>query len=438
MRKILVLFKREYLTAVKTKSFIISLVLVPIIMAGSFITFMIMDNNQDTTDKNFVVIDHSGIVAAHLEEQAELRNENAIFDPETGEKVQPAYILEFTDADMSDPSGQLAELSDRIRAKELHAVIEIGKDVLHPGDSTEEDYIRYYSETGFMDNVRGWFTNTINNHLRQLRVEELNLDPEVNRTLFAWTNIEAMGLAEIDKKTGETKEAERSNELQSFLIPYAMVILMFMMTLMSAVPLLSSVMEEKSEKIAEVLLGNVTPFEFMAGKVLGGVGVGLTVAAVYVGGAVITVSRLGVGDVIPMGLLPWFFVYLLLYILMVGSGMAALGATCNDNKDVQSIQFPAMLPVIFPMFVIVPIISNPAGTFATTLALIPPFTPTVMMIRMATPVTIPVWQPILGLLLVLLFTVFSIWVGARIFRTAILVQGQKPSIGNLFKYAFRS
>jgi len=438
MRKIFVLFKREYLTAVKTKSFIISLVLVPVIMAGSFITFMVMENNQDTTDKKFVVIDHSGIIADYLQDQAELRNKNAIFDQETGEKNLPAYIIEIEQPDAQDPVLQLAELSDRIRDKELQAVIEIGKDVLHPSDSTEEDYIRYYAETGFMDNVRGWFNNTINNHLRQLRVEELNLDPEVNRTLFAWTNIEGMGLAEIDKKTGETREAESSNELQSFLVPYAMVILMFMLTLMSAVPLLSSVMEEKSEKIAEVLLGHVTPFQFMAGKVLGGVGVGLTIAAVYILGAVVTVSQLGVSDVIPMEILPWFFVYLLLYILMVGSGMAALGATCNDNKDVQSIQFPAMLPVIFPMFVIVPIISNPAGPFATTLALIPPFTPTVMMIRMATPVTLPVWQPILGLVLVLLFTIFSIWVGARIFRTAILVQGQKPSFGNLFRYAFKN
>jgi ABC-2 type transport system permease protein len=118
--------------------------------------------------------------------------------------------------------------------------------------------------------------------------------------------------------------------------------------------------------------------------------------------------------------------------------MAALGATCNDNKDVQSLQFPAMFPVIFPLFVIVPIISNPAGPFATTLALLPPFTPTVMMIRLATPVTIPVWQPLVGLALVILFTIFTVWVGARIFRTAILIQGQKPSVGNLFKYAFRS
>jgi len=438
MRKIIVLFKREYLSAVKTKSFIISLVLVPILMAGSFVTFLIMENNQDTTDKNFLVMDHSGLVTEVLQKAANERNENEIYNSVSGEKVLPAYYLEFVSPDYSDPVQQKIELSDRIRAKEIHALIEIGSDVLHPSDSTDKDFIRYYSETGFMDNVRGWFSNAINNHLRMLRVEALNLDPGISSSLFAWTNVEGMRLADVDKKTGETINAERANELQSFIVPYAMVILMFMLTLMSAVPLLSSVMEEKAEKIAEVLLGTVTPFQFMAGKVLGGIGVGLTVAAVYITGALITLGNLDLGNVLPTGILPWFFVYLVLYTLMVGSGMAALGATCNDNKDVQSLQFPAMFPVIFPLFVIVPIISNPAGPFATTLALLPPFTPTVMMIRLATPVTIPVWQPVLGLLLVILFTVFSVWVGARIFRTAILIQGQKPSVGNLFKYAFRN
>jgi ABC-2 type transport system permease protein len=118
--------------------------------------------------------------------------------------------------------------------------------------------------------------------------------------------------------------------------------------------------------------------------------------------------------------------------------MAALGATCNDNKDAQALTFSALLPVIIPMFLIAPVVADPSGHLATTLALIPPFTPTMMVIRLASTVTIPVWQPIVGLLGVLLFTLFTVWVGARVFRTAILIQGQKPTVANLFKYAFKS
>ena len=163
-------------------------------------------------------------------------------------------------------------------------------------------------------------------------------------------------------------------------------------------------MEEKNEKIAEVLLGTITPFQFMMGKVLGGIGVSLTTAAIYVAAGVFTLNYTGMESLIPYDVLPWFFVFSVLFILMVGSGMAALGATCNDNKDAQSLTFPGMLPAIIPMFLMMPVIQDPGGTFATTMSLIPLFTPTLMVVRMATTVTIPMWQPIVGLIGVILFT----------------------------------
>jgi ABC-2 type transport system permease protein len=436
MNKILILFKREYRAAVRTKSFIISLILVPLLMGGGFLAMIIMEKNQDTDDKRIAVIDYSGFMEAPLKKAVDQRNQLEIFDPETGEKAASAYQLEFVAPDPDHRIDQQLALSRRVQSGELHAFIEIGPDVLHPSGN-EGGYLKYYSEHSFNDNVRDWFRNAINSHLQQLRVAELNLDASQSADLFAWINIDGMGLVTVDKKTGEQQEAQRTNELQSFLVPYIMVLLMFMLVMMSAVPLLSAVMEEKTGKIAEVLLGTITPFQFMAGKVLGGLGISLTIAAIYVGAAVFTARSTGFENLIPYEILPWFFVYTVFFIIMVGTGMAALGATCNDNKDAQSIQFPAMLPVILPLFLIMPVIQDPSGPLATTLSLIPPFTPSIMMIRLATPVTVPIWQPIIGLVGVLLFTIFSVWVGARIFRTAILLQGQKPSLANLAKYAFK-
>jgi ABC-2 type transport system permease protein len=210
------------------------------------------------------------------------------------------------------------------------------------------------------------------------------------------------------------------------------------MVMMSAFPLLNAVMEEKNEKIAEVLLGAITPFQFMMGKVLGGIGVSLTIIAIYVAAGAFTMTYLGMESIIPYDVLPWFFIFAILFILMVGSGMAALGATCNDSKDASALTFPAIIPAIIPMFLIMPVIQDPTGPMATTLALIPFFTPSIMVVRLATTVTIPVWQPVVGLAGVILFTLFSVWIGARVFRTAILIQGQKPTVSNLFKYAFKS
>ena len=436
MDKILTLFKREYRAAVRTKSFIISLVLVPLLMGGGFLAVFLMERNQDTGDKKIAIIDYTGFMEKPLTAAVEQRNQYEIYDQESGEKVRPLYQIEFVAPDPENRMEQQLQLSQRVQSGELHAFMEIGPDVMHPSKS-EGAYLRYYSEHSFNDNVRDWFRNTINNQLQQRRLAELNLDPSQTTDLFYWLDIEGMGLVTVDKKTGEQQEAQRTNELQSFLVPYIMVLLMFMLVMMSAVPLLTAVMEEKSGKIAEVLLGTITPFQFMAGKVMGGIGISLTIAAIYVGAAIFTARSTGFESVIPYDILPWFFVYTIMFIVMVGTGMAALGATCNDNKDAQSLQFPAMLPVILPLFLIMPVIQDPSGPLATTLSLIPPFTPSVMMIRLATPVTVPVWQPIVGLAGVLLFTVFTVWVGARIFRTAILMQGQKPTLANLVKYAFR-
>ena len=124
-------------------------------------------------------------------------------------------------------------------------------------------------------------------------------------------------------------------------------------------------------------------------------------------------------------------------IFMMGSIMAALGSASNNSKDAQSLQFPAMIPVLIPMFVMFPLLKDPLSNFSTVISLIPPFTPMLMIVRQATPVSIPAWQPFVGLVGVLLFTVLTIWIGSRMFRACILMQGSPPKFSNLVRWAFR-
>ncbi len=437
MYKIWTLFKREYRAAVRTKSFIISLVLVPIMMGGGFAAVIIMENKTDTEDKNFVIIDYSNELQSTIQENVERRNREETIHKKSGEQISPLFVVEFLEPDTDDPMAQQSALSKRVKSGELHAFIEIGSEFIHSSGDGSQTYLKYYTEHNFNDPYNGWFSNVLNKKAQLLRAAELNLDEAQTRHLTKWIGIQSMGLVKVDKKTGETQKAEKSNELQSFVIPYVLMILMFMLVMMGAIPQISSVMEEKNEKIAEVLLGTMTPFQFMMGKVLGGIGVSLTTATIYVAAAVFTLSYTGMPELIPYDVLPWFFIYGILFTLMVGSGMAALGATCNDNKDVSSMTFPGLLPAIIPMMLMMPVMQDPTGTFATTMSFIPIFTPSLMVVRMATPVTIPMWQPILGLVLVILYTGFTVWLGARIFRTAILVQGQKPNVATLLKYAFK-
>lgn len=434
MKKILVLVKREYKAAVRTKGFIISIILVPVMMGGSLLAFALLQNKVDTKDKNIVILDESGVLGESILETANFRNENQIFD-ETGEKNKPAYFIELIKPDIYNLDQQKLELSNKVRSRELHSFVHIGPDVVHPVDDQEGSRIYYFSENSSLDNVRGWIAGPIGNRLRELRVERFNLSQEALKDLFYYNPVEAMSLISVDAKTGNVKQARSTNELEAIILPYIMMMMMFMMLMMAAVPLLSAVMEEKGDRIAEVLLGTITPFQFMMGKIVGGIAVSLTTSAIYIIGGIITAFFLKVSpDRIPFHLIPWFFAFMILAIIMVGSAMAALGSACNDAKDAQAMQFPAMIPLIIPMFVIFVMIQNPMSNFAIWMSLFPPFTPMLMLIRMATSVTIPLWQPILGMVLVLLYSLLSVWAGGRIFRSAILLQGKKPKLGTMIKY----
>jgi len=436
MRKILQVAKREYKTSVRTKGFIIALVLMPVLMGGSGLAMYLFEGQVDTRDKKVVILDQSGIVADVIMQAAETRNDAEVMDKESGKKVKPAWEFERIEPDLSDPLAQRLALSDRIRNGELHAFLEIGANVKHPETDWETARIAYYAKNAAMDTVRDWLAGSINIYLRQARLEEAGVEAEKAEAALAWLEVAPLGLVSLDD-AGQIKEAKRSSRAEAMLGPIILFFLFFMMIMMGAMPQLQSVMEEKSQRIAEVLLGSIKPFEFMAGKVLGGLAVSMTAASVYVVGGVFILRRFGLADYIPYHILPWFFAYLVLAIVMFGSILAALGATCNDAKDAQNLTFPAMIPVFIPMFLLMPIIQEPSSSFATALSLFPPFTPMLMLLRISVPVGIPMWQPWVGLIGVIIFALLSIWAGGRVFRMAILMQGQPPKLSSILRWAIR-
>ncbi|MEA3287186.1 MAG: ABC transporter permease [Candidatus Marinimicrobia bacterium] len=435
MYKIWRLALREYIAAVKTKGFIIGLVMLPIFMSGSIIAMALLKDHVDTRTRHVVVIDETHQLGHILVAAAEQRNETAIFDEENGEQNQPEYLIELQQVE-SDLTLQMSQLSDRIRDAEIHAFLHIGASAIHPGVDPENSQINYHSESAALDDVRRWIRGPINDHLRRLRLEQAGIEESQIPDLFNWANISPQGLLTVDQD-GNIIDAVASNELQSIAIPLVMVMLMFMMSMMGAMPQLSAVMEEKTQRIVEVILGSITPFQFMLGKILGGLAVALTSTLVYVGGGVLFMKYRGFDAFIPYDILPWFFVNLVILLFMLGALMTSLGSVANDAKDAQSLSFPAMFPMMIPMFVMFPVLKEPLSTFATWLSLIPPFTPMVMVLRLATPVTIPAWQPWVGLIGVIMFTLLVVWGGSRIFRAAILMQGVPLKFSNIMRWMTR-
>jgi ABC-2 type transport system permease protein len=436
MRKIIWLARREYRVSVRTKGFIIGLIIAPLLMGGGAIAMVLLKDRVDTTDKHIAVVDQSGVVADYLVEAAAERNQKYIFD-ESGKKVRPAYIIEVVKPDYTDPDGQKLELSDKVRSGELQGFLEVGRDVLHPEGSPESYRMAYHAKNAALDDARMWLESPINRYLRSLRLTEAGIPDSAVNSMMLWIRVEGMGLVSVDAQTGELQKARRSSEVEAFLTPFIMMGLLMMMMMIAVMPLMNAVVEEKTQRISEVLLGSVKPFEFMAGKLLGSVAVSLTAALVYVVGGIIAVKNLGFAQYIPYDVLPWFFAYMLLAILMYGAIFTALGSACNNAKDIQSLVFPAMVPIMTSWFVIAPIIREPGSGFATILSLLPPWTPMVMLMRMSTPTGAPAWQPWVGLVGVLIFTFIAVWGGGRIFRVGILTQGGAPKFSKLLRWAAR-
>jgi ABC-2 type transport system permease protein len=437
MRRVLRLIAREYKMTVRTKGFVIGLVVMPIVMSGSIIAIGLIGDRTDTTDRKVAIVDRTGVVADKLIGLAEERNRQVVYDTTTGKKVRPAYLFELVPPDTADPSAQRLELSDMVRQGRYYAFLEIGSSVLKPFSDSTGSVIAYHAKNAAMDKLPGWLSSPLNNYLRRLRLNAAGVSDSVADEAMRWINIDRLGLVDVDPTTGEVTEAKRSSKLEAIGIPAAFVLLMFIMIMFGVSPLLNAVMEEKSQRIAEVLLGSVTPFELMMGKVLGGLAVAVTVAVVYTIVALLAAVNMGFMDVLPLGVLPWFFVYMILAVFMFGAFASALGALCSDPKDAQNLTFPSMLPVMLPMFVMIPVARAPLAGYATWLSFIPPFTPTLMLVRLATPTPIPMWQPWVGLAGVLLCAIAIVWISGRIFRVAILMQGKPPQLRELVRWALK-
>jgi ABC-2 type transport system permease protein len=213
------------------------------------------------------------------------------------------------------------------------------------------------------------------------------------------------------------------------------MMLMFMVIMMTAQPALETVLEEKSNRIAEVLLGSASPFQLMAGKLLGTVAGSVCILSVYLLGGLGVAWYKDWFEFVPWGLVPWFVAYQILAVLFFNSIFLAIGASVNQLKEAQSLLLPVWLLMALPMFVWFNLVREPNGKLATWLSFFPPSTPLVMTLRLGSQTAVPVWQPIAGFAVMLLATLVGVYLAGRIFRVGILWQGAAPKLRDLARWA---
>ena len=191
--------------------------------------------------------------------------------------------------------------------------------------------------------------------------------------------VKGLGLFQEGSESGEPEKEE--NELQAIFLPFGVMMFMFMVIFLAAQPALESVLEEKSQKIAEVLLGSANTFQLMIGKLIGVVGGSLTVFSIYITGIVIVAVNQNYD--VPFEILPWFVVFQVLGVFFFGALFMAVGASVNQLKEAQAMLIPIWMLLMCPMFVWPILVGEPNGSVAVGMSLFPPSTPTTLMLRMA-------------------------------------------------------
>jgi len=310
--------------------------------------------------------------------------------------------------------------------------------VIGPDPIKGDEGSRYVSKNVADDSLRSWFRNEVSMQVRRLRLNKENIKPEVARWLMKPFHFEAR---KIGAEGAEEKVKITDKILQ--MAPIAFVYLLFISILTVSQMLLTNTIEEKSNRIIEVLLSSVSPVQLMAGKIMGIAGTGLTIVLAWMAtlffGTKYLPSLMGAQPGVDLSIvgtnpiyLLSFIIYFFLGYLFYASILVAIGSVCNTLKEAQNLMTPVMIIMMVPLLAMIPIAKDPNGTLAHILSYVPPFTPFIMMNRAA---TMPAFaEYVITTVLMLVSILGVLWVAAKVFRIGVLLTGKPPKIREILKW----
>lgn len=411
MTRVWLVLKREYLENVRTKAFLIGLVLTPVWMALVFIVPQFAKDTAKT--ERVVIVDGTGTLGPEL---------RAALDKVPGKGGEPRFEAEVhRNVDEDD----LARYRFEAGQGELFVV------VLTPA------LLENKREPRPGERIAGVYGASGVGALDTGRVLEATVDRVVNRVLIEKHRVPEEVAAALQRPAahyvGLTPSGQASGIAQ-VMAPFLAMMLLFMGIVGISQMLISSTLEEKASRIYEVLLSSLSPFQLMCGKVLGICGVGLTLLLLWTGAGLLAAFLQGLGEVVTVPQLGLFVVYYVLGFLLIASLMVSVGSACNTLKEAQNLMAPISLMLALPILVSIVIMKDPNGTLATVLSFVPPFTPFLMMMRIAGTPPPPDWQVLASIAWLALSTWLAIRLAARVFRVGILMYGQPPRLKEIWRW----
>lgn len=432
MNKIVVVATREFLETVKTKTFILSSVLVPLLILGAVYGTerIARASAQEQVElRTLGVLDESGRLAAALEVQVEEFNQRNPNRPFAIEIVAPG------------PQA-LDQLRTRVREGGMYAYLYVPSAATTasapaaapapgprppPGAAFADVPIEFGRRDSQLDAGRQ-ISDMIDKAVVDIRFREA--DPPIN--IDRIVSLQAPPtIREFDVRSGQESSG---NEMARVLTPFAFMLLLFMGTLNISQGLLTSLLEEKSSRVIEVLLSAISPTQLMAGKILGMVGVGALLMLIWGGAGYYGAQRQNMEYLVNPYRLTHVVLYFVPGFLFISAFLAAVGSACNTLKEAQTMAFPLTICTIVPMMLWLVISQYPHSALSLTLSFIPPITPFVMILRICADPDIPIWQIVLSLALLWISVAIMIWAAGKVFRVGVLMYGKPPTPGELIRW----
>ena len=436
MGKIKIIAAREFNERVRKKSFIITTILMPLFFVAMIVIMVVMMNVRSDKTKTILVVDQSGIIADRLEDKGTL-------------------VFESSDRTF-----------DELRAEQrdnIFGILVVGSDVAENPKNIQ--LVTYEASTVMIESD---ITEQIRSIIEADKLKKYNID-NLSEILDEIKTPVSLSVSQI-KESGEVKN---SSATLNIVLAYILGFLIYMFIFLYGGMVMQGVIEEKSNKVLEVMVSSVKPFQLMMGKILGIASVALTqlviwvVFIVVVGGlAVKLISPDLVGaaqamqatgfSATPQGmginldadtagiiatitspgyLLRIFGGFLLFFIggyLLYAAMFAAVGSAVDNEKDTQNLQMPITIPLVLAIFVMINAMQDPNGQLAFWFSMIPFTSPILMMVRL--PYGVPAWEFWLSVALLYGTFVGTVWLAGKVYRVGIFMYGKKPTFKELAKW----
>ncbi len=441
MNSTFLILKQEYLKRVKKKSFIILTILMPLLIAGVYAMVFYFSMKDDTEERVIAVYD-----------------ESALFLGEFGDKGTTHYHF--------IPEEEYQKIKSDIRSGEYYGLLYIPRDIYTNNQAQLLSEKQLPME--LCGQIERKLSRFIENDKRQKVIQDSGIPDLEQRLAQTRTSVKLNTL-----KVSESGEAKKSSSVVAFIASYAMGFVIYFFVFMYGAMVMRSVMEEKKNRIIEVIISSVKPSQLMAGKIIGTALVGLTQVAIWIGlGAVALVVVQGfftpesaqqIGQSImesqgtinpamaqaaspnkmmeviemisnlnlPLILFSFVFYFLAGY-LLYSAFLGAVGAAVDNDEDSQQMVLPVTFPLILSIMLLFPIARNPEGQLAFWCSVIPFTSPVAMMARI--PYGLPTWELLLSMGVLVLTTIGAIMAAAKIYRIGLLMYGKKVNLKELIKW----